>query len=79
MSDHVIDFLPFRPCLLWRRAYQIEMAGLQVFAVVLLAFWGIAYASNTKTKCEVVNALQNAGARESDMRDCKWNQNRLEA
>lgn len=55
------------------------MAGLQVFVVVLLAFWGIAYASNTKTKCEVVNALQNAGARESDMRDCKWNQNRLEA
>ena len=49
------------------------MAELEVFTVVLLALSGIAYASKTKTKCEVVNALKDAGARESDMRDCKWN------
>lgn len=45
------------------------MAELKVFTVVLLALWGIAYASHKKTKCQVVDALLEAGAHPSDMRD----------
>ena len=47
-----------------------KMKALQVFAVVLLAFWGIAYAG-TKSKCQVVNALRDEGVPDSEIRDCK--------
>lgn len=47
-----------------------KMRALQVFAVVLLAFGGIAYAG-TKTKCQVVNALRDEGVPDSQIRDCK--------
>jgi len=39
-----------------------------VFAA--LAVFGAAQGA-TKTVCDVVNALRNAGASDSDMRDCK--------
>ena len=47
-----------------------KMKALQVFAVVLLAFWGIAFAG-TKSKCQVVNALRDEGVPDSEIRDCK--------
>ena len=48
-----------------------KMKALQVFAVVLLSFWGIAYAG-TKSKCQVVDALRDEGVPDSEIRDCKW-------
>lgn len=60
----------------WHLIRQFDnMKLLQVFAVVLLAFGGIAYAGY-KTKCDVVRSLRSNikdPVPDSDIRDCKWN------